>query len=60
MKTGTGSKRDDLGRLYTYYTEAELSGLLRDAGFTPGAFRHGEDLGLDNVMAPWITVTAHA
>lgn len=60
VKTGTGSKRDDLGRLYTYYTEAELSGLLRDAGFTPGAFRHGEDLGLDNVMAPWITVTAHA
>ncbi|WP_167644537.1 class I SAM-dependent DNA methyltransferase [Mameliella alba] len=60
VKTGTGSKRDDLGRLYTYYTEAELSGLLRAAGFTPGSFRHGEDLGLDNVMAPWITVTAHA
>ncbi|WP_420326436.1 class I SAM-dependent DNA methyltransferase [Mameliella sp.] len=60
VKSGSGSKRDNLGRLYTYYTEAELAGLLRAAGFTPGAFRHGEDLGLDNVMAPWITVTAHA
>lgn len=60
VKEGTGSQRDILGRLYTYYTEAELSLLLTQAGLTPGPFRHGEDLGLDNVMAPWISVTAHA
>ncbi len=59
MKTGTGSKRDDLGRLYTYYTAEELTGLLQDAGFTPFSSRTGSEKGLDGVMADWVTLTAH-
>jgi SAM-dependent methyltransferase len=60
LKSGSGSRRDALGRLYTYYTEDALSGLLRDAGLVPGRFNRGEDVGLDGVSAPWISVTAHA
>jgi trans-aconitate methyltransferase len=60
VKEGQGSARDTLGRLYTYYTEAELSELLQTAGLTPGEFTRGEDMGLDGVMARWISVTAHA
>lgn len=59
MKTGSGEKRDPLGRLYTYYTAEELTGLMQDAGFTPFSSRTGRDKGLDGVMADWITITAH-
>lgn len=59
MKTGSGSARDALGRLYTYYSEDELAGLLRDAGFTPFSARHGKDTGLDGTVAPWVTLAAH-
>lgn len=59
MKTGTGEKRDDLGRLYTYYTAEELTELLSDAGFTPFSSRTGSEKGLDGVMADWVTITAH-
>ena len=60
LKEGTGSKRDSLGRLYTYYTEQELSALMLEAGLSPGRFERGTDKGLDGVIAPWFTVTAHA
>lgn len=56
MKTGTGTHRDSLGRLYTYYTEDELRGLLRDAGFTPVQSWTGADPGLDGEVAPWIMI----
>ena len=59
MKTGTGEKRDEIGRLYTYYTEDELAGLLRAAGFTPFSSRTGAEPGLDGVVAPWVTIAAH-
>lgn len=60
LKTGTGEKRDALGRLYTYYTEAELRGLLNTAGFTITNTKTGADPGLDGVVAPWITMDAYA
>lgn len=60
LKTGTGEKRDGIGRLYTYYTRDELDGLLRDAGFTPVAHAFGEALGLDGSMADWMVVRANA
>ncbi|MGP6086965.1 class I SAM-dependent DNA methyltransferase [Antarctobacter jejuensis] len=60
VKEGEGEKRDGLGRLYTYYTPASLTALLQDAGLTPGPYSHGTDKGLDGVVAPWITATAHA
>lgn len=33
LKEGTGETRDRLGRLYVYHGEAEIAGLLADAGF---------------------------
>ena len=59
MKTGEGEKRDQLGRHYAYYTEAELSGLLTEAGLTPFSSRTGREKGLDGVEAPWVVIAAH-
>lgn len=59
MKTGAGEKRDNLGRLYTYYTAEELTALLNGAGFTPFSSRTGREKGLDGVDADWVTITAH-
>jgi len=33
LKEGTGRSRDTLGRLYTYFTEPEMRGLMTAAGF---------------------------
>lgn len=60
LKSGKDSKRDSLGRLYTYYTEDELSGLLVQAGFTVTDRADGADKGLDGALAPWIALRAHA
>lgn len=60
VKSGEGEARDRIGRLYTYYTEDELTGLLRQAGFTVGPYRRGRDKGLSGEDADWISVTAHA
>lgn len=59
LKSGEGSKRDSLGRLYTYYTEAELAGLLIDAGFSVTSRSRGSEVGLDGVPADWIGLAAH-
>lgn len=47
MKLGLGEARDSLGRLYVYYTEAELVGLLQAAGFYPTIRETSTDIGLD-------------
>ncbi len=60
VKEGTGENRDSLNRHYTYYTEAELTHLLQQAGFTVGPYRRGRDKGLSGEDADWISVTAHA
>lgn len=60
VKAGLGEERDRIGRFYTYYTEAELTGLLHDAGFTHGPYRRGRDKGLSGEDADWISTTAHA
>ncbi|ABG30994.1 class I SAM-dependent methyltransferase [Roseobacter denitrificans] len=60
VKTGTGSKRDTLGRRYTYYSESELVDLLAAAGLTVFDRREGCDTGLDGVDAHWIVLAAHA
>lgn len=60
MKTGTGTRRDSLGRRYTYYTEAELRARLREAGLPPGQGWTGEERGLDGTMAPWVVIAAIA
>lgn len=58
MKTGTGARRDDLGRHYTYVTEHSLSQLLREAGLAPLTTTTGTDKGLDGKLAPWVAISA--
>lgn len=58
LKTGTGEKRDALGRFYAYYTDAEITGLLEDAGFVVIERSFGADVGLDGTVAPWIILLA--
>ena len=59
MKLGTGEGRDRLGRQYTYYSQAELTGLLQEAGLTvTGAFT-GRGTGLDGTISDWVSLTAH-
>jgi SAM-dependent methyltransferase len=58
VKTGTGSRRDALGRLYTYYTQEDLTALLAEAGLTVFASNTGASKGLDGIMAGWVTLAA--
>lgn len=58
MKTGTGVRRDALGRIYTYYPAAELDRLLLAAGLIPRQNWTGADPGLDGIVAPWIVIAA--
>lgn len=60
VKTGEGEHRDGLGRLYTYYTIEELTGLLEAAGFTVTESRTGSDAGLSGEVAHWVCLSAHA
>jgi SAM-dependent methyltransferase len=58
MKTGTGEARDPLGRHYCYFSEIELETMLTRGGLTLTYRNHGADLGLDGVMAEWVTLQA--
>ena len=58
-KLGSGSQRDAIGRLYSYYSEPELITLLGAAGLTAGETDHGRTVGLDGTEADWIVVAAH-
>ena len=60
LKRGTGSKRDRIGRLYTYYEATELTALLKDAGLNVTGQNAGRGTGLDGSEADWIALTAHA
>ena len=58
LKLGEGERRDRLRRYYTYYSEAELIGLLEAAGFAPTIRRHTRGKGLDGVMSNSIWIQA--
>lgn len=60
MKLGIETKRDTIGRQYTYVSEDELRGLLGSAGFTVTKTDYGRDKGLDGTYADWIAVAADA
>jgi ubiquinone/menaquinone biosynthesis C-methylase UbiE len=60
VKTGSGEKRDAIGRKYTYFEANELDALLRDAGFAPKSVETGAEAGLAGSIDPFILVTAHA
>ena len=58
MKLGSGAKRDKIGRLYSYYSEAELCDQLQDAGFKVDTIEQGEVVGLAGYPEPWIALTS--
>jgi len=58
MKTGSGFRRDKLGRYYSYYSEHELRNLLKAAGFSVDNVETGEARGLAGDLEPWIAVTS--
>jgi predicted TPR repeat methyltransferase len=58
LKTGTGEKRDHLGRFYAYYSEEELRDLLSAAGFEVSYVRHGSAPGLAGSNDPFIIMKA--
>lgn len=60
MKLGSGRHRDDLQRLYTYVSEAELQSWLSDTGFDWTDHTTSETPGLDGSMSAWIGVFARA
>lgn len=60
LKLGTGEKRDDLGRFYSFYTEEELRDILTDAGFDRLQSQTGKGKGLAGTIDPFILMTAHA
>jgi SAM-dependent methyltransferase len=60
MKLGSGRHRDELQRLYTYVSEAELRSWLSDTGFDWIDHTTGETTGLDGSMSAWIGVFARA
>jgi len=58
MKTGQGEGRDSIGRRYTYVTELEMRGLLRDIGASVTHVETGEEAGLSGDIAPFFLMHA--
>jgi len=58
VKTGSGSARDRIDRLYTYYDTDELSDLLTAAGFEQVEVSQGAEAGLAGSVEPWVIVLA--
>jgi len=56
MKTGTGTARDPLQRIYTYVTETELTTLLHNAGLHIIAKDKGHQVGLAGTDDAWIVL----
>ncbi|MGJ8622876.1 MAG: class I SAM-dependent DNA methyltransferase [Yoonia sp.] len=54
MKTGEGTHRDALSRLYTFVTVPELRGLVEGAGFTVTDVREGAESGLAGTVDPFV------
>lgn len=47
LKEGEGMERDTLGRRYTYFSQPEMRGLLRDAGFSVLSMTTEPSVGFD-------------
>jgi len=56
LKLGSGSRRDSLGRLYTYYSLPELRGLLTETKFDWLNHIEGKSIGLDGTQSDWAIV----
>ena len=58
LKTGSGEKRDAIGRFYSYFSEEELREMLVSRGFEVTYTRHGSQAGLDGTESPFIILKA--
>lgn len=58
MKTGVGERRDDLGRFYTFYTVAELTAALAEAGAQVVWQEEGKEPGLAGSVDPFVHMVA--
>lgn len=58
MKSGSGEERDTIGRHYTYVTEFEMRGLLRDLGARVTHVETGAEAGLSGEVAPFFLMHA--
>lgn len=56
MKTGSGEKRDKIGRHYSYFSELELEKMFKDNALTIIHRDHGRDTGLDGSLADWVVL----
>ncbi len=54
MKTGDGTERDDINRLYTYVTVEELKGFLTSAGYDITYTKEGKERGLAGTIDPFV------
>lgn len=57
-KLGEGEKRDALGRFYAYFSDAELTRMLAEAGMTILTRATGEEAGLAGTVDPYIIMLA--
>ncbi|MCO6384965.1 trans-aconitate 2-methyltransferase [Oceanicola sp. 502str15] len=60
MKLGEGEGPDSIGRFYSYYSEAELEGLLAGAGFEIAGRRVSRGKGLSGDASEFIVLHAQA
>lgn len=60
VKLGEGEETDTIGRFYAYYTQPELEGLIKAAGFRVQGRLTGAERGLSGDMAEWIAIEAYA
>ena len=58
LKLGQGEMRDKIGRLYSYYSEAELMEHLNNSGLTLISQRQGSAKGLAGATEPFIILLA--
>lgn len=58
MKTGQGTRRDALGRSYTYVSVDELAQLLLTAGLVPNYTHEGAEAGLAGTIDPFVIMRA--
>lgn len=57
LKEGSGTHRDAIGRLYTYYSDSTLTSLVEAAGFSVVRRDTGSGTGLSGEEANWISLT---
>ena len=58
VKSGTGEKRDDLGRLYTYFTQSELQAVLEQNSFRLIRVFNGRSAGMSGKPEDWFGLLA--